>query len=393
MKLLFINVENYHGFSQYIAEELKKLGHEVVIFDKLRSAVGEMSLQSLIPNMNYHVNKGNPLSLANFLKFVRPIVGELDYDLIFLEQALIYWDNDVDIPVVYYHRDIWSECFMKNPDMLLYRFKKHRDSLRYISRRTWGMTRWKLRFLNGVHLPRFKPNRRKDFKGLNFISTRIPFKNYMKMDLVQADYYRHVYRMMETMKKKGIATVHDYEKMEFPEYKEVLERCEAVVTIHGKDAPVTRRAYETAACRGIMVLWLQNDESKRTYEEIGLKHGYNCLMFRKVNQLPQIWKVCNNRKAIAQKGFEWVQNRHTYEVRAKELEKVFEDFLREFHAVKPCPQCGKEMTMSDGYFSDCCRLNRDQILAMDKGLMNRQDKEVAAEEIIVRELQKIKEGK
>ena len=48
---------------------------------------------------------------------------KVDYDCIVIEQNGYSFKNDVDIPVIYYHRDTPTPLFMFDMDILLYRFK------------------------------------------------------------------------------------------------------------------------------------------------------------------------------------------------------------------------------------------------------------------------------
>ena len=407
MKLFWININNYHGFTQYMHDEFLNNGHESILMGNSISLIGEYCIKSGRGTVSYYSNKGNPFSLKAFMGFYGQCVNktdscdcttcidcelfELDFDIVFVEQAKFYYDNDIEVPVCFYHRDLWSEAFMKNPDLLLYRFKNHLDTLGYNSRQTLKMTRWRKQFHNAVKPEVFNKGLEKRFEGLNFIGTRTPFEKYNEIDLVQRDYYQHAYKVQEYLRETGIARIHDYETMDFPVYKKVLEQCAAVITVPGNNAYVSRRIYEAAVCGALNLIYVQNDEAQEIYTEWGLVHGFNCLFFRHPEQIEDIYTLADNKEEIAEEGCQWVLNRHTYEIRAKELEKVLEDFLKQYHETHLCPNCGEELYWDLGMYALCCGKNKMELAAMDKALMSEEEKKIIAEQIIINELQKIKE--
>lgn len=346
LKILFINIDNSYGFSQKMRHCLKRLGHKVELILCLSSIVAYLNAKGnpqLRPTSFYSA-MGNPFSIYELITFKG--FDPEEFDIIFMEQAMFYYEKDVydpymgwnkyrefKTPVIYYHRDLWNECFIRFFDLLLYRFANHRTSLQYVSRAVWGNTPFKLQFLNAVSLKDWDYKKEKEYKGLNYVGTQRPLERYMVGDYVQRDYLIDTYAITEYCRNNDIATIHDYYKMKFAEYHYILERCEALLFIPGRNAYLSRRLYEAAACKCMLFIYVQsefapgipNGFAKQQYEKIlGLTHGLNCVMFDDMKKLKNLWIMYKNKRAkMVQKAYEWVQNRHTYDIRAKSLEKIF----------------------------------------------------------------------
>ena len=99
---------------------------------------------------------------------------------------------------------------------------------------------------------------------------------------------------------------------------------EAVLIIPGNDAYVTRKIYEAAACKALIVLYVQNDEAKKVFDDLGLIDGSNCLMFRNMEELEHIKSFFDKIKieGYTNDAYEWVKNNHTWDHRAKELIEI-----------------------------------------------------------------------
>ena len=341
LRILFVNIANSYAFSQKMCFAFKRLGHTTHLIESLQTIVDYLNSKKNPISINFFSAMGNPFSIKELIKFKG--YKEEDLDLIFIEQGMFYFEKNaycpplgwttltpLTVPVVYYHRDLWNEVFMRFSDLLLYRFANHRTALQYVSRQVWSNTIFKLQFRNAVDLRDWDPNREKEYKGLNFIGTRIPLERYLARDYVQRDYYKDTYDIVEYCREHKIAQVHDYYKMKFPEYHAILERCEALLFIPGKNAYLSRRLYEAAACKCMLFMYVPSEFAKLQYERVlGLTHGLNCVMFENKEQLKNLWIMYKNkRKKIVENAYEWVSKSHTYDLRALELEKVFYQLLK-----------------------------------------------------------------
>lgn len=325
MKFAFLGFGSKNCMSVRLSQEMERLGHEVRYIDTLNYAMHyclrRMRQPDYVPLDTFL--KGFPLTLKElYVEF-----SDIDhFDVVFIEQANLRFKNDLDEDtlVIYYHRDILGTFNVLLPDLLLYRFKELELFLSVNHRQEWYFTPYKARLLNGIHLPEYSSTKKKMFKGLVWIGPYKPLEFYMEKDVLQFDYYERTHEWKELAKREGLLS-HCFDndvKIPFEVYKHVLERSEAVLIVPGRNAYVTRKCYEAAATRTIIVLWVQNERAARVYDEWGLKDGVNCFLFRTKDDLRKIVDVYLNDDALKARvlegAMEWVQN-HTYEVRARQL--------------------------------------------------------------------------
>ena len=273
-------------------------------------------------NPDINVNdcfKGNSQLPVSFYEKVNK--QNIKYDCIVIEQNGYSFKNDVDIPVVYYHRDTPTPLFMFDMDVLLYRFKSMEKEIPKRHPKIWGNGIMKSQWLNGVDMYEFLHNQKKIYKGINWIGWGKPFEYYWKQP-DQVEYYKFARYVAEESEKRKLITRHKA-PVPYLKYKDILQKSEAVLIVPGNGSYVTRKIYEAAASKTIIVLWVQNTDAMKTFERIGLKANENCIMFRSIEQLAQIKEKWNyipkTKEKIVKNAFFWVSNYHTWLNRAREL--------------------------------------------------------------------------
>ncbi len=139
----------------------------------------------------------------------------------------------------------------------------------------------------------------------------------------QKAYYLHVKEIVDYARKKFLVNYHPH-GISYGEAKRILQQSEAVLVIPGNEAYVTRKIYEAAVTKTLIVLYVQNDLAYKTFIELGLRDGRNCLMFRKKDQLKAISYGFNEypKEKIIDTAYEWVRDNHTWANRAKELIEI-----------------------------------------------------------------------
>lgn len=321
LKVVFISAESEIVVAKHMHKQFLKMGHESHYINNLDTLINLLESEGHTESVGVYSSKGNPMSLRRYLTFAGFKIEELD--MVFVEQNFMYFKNDIDTPVIYYHRDLWTECFMREPDMLLYRYANHFTALQYLSRYTWSNTAYKLQFINGVEMSEWKPDRKKRFKGLNYIYPRNTLESYLKRDFVQRDYYLPTYNVVEYLKSRDWVNLHGYHRTTREEYTWILENLEAIVFMPPNNAFLSRILYESAACKTLLVLYVPSDFAQKQYNQIGLVHGDNCLMARNMKQIMNVY-VMGKRKIekIVENAYGWVKRFHTYQSRAKLLEKI-----------------------------------------------------------------------
>jgi hypothetical protein len=342
LNIAFIGFNSPNGMATRLGEDLVKRGHNIYFIDTLTYA------------MNYctrRLNQKEYIPLDAFLKGKLLTLKELgvefpgvDFDVIFIEQANLRFENDYEnkeTVVIYYHRDLPGTFNCVIPDLLLFRFESAKLFLEVYHRYEWYNSIYKTRFLNGIYPPLYNPKAKKKFKDLVWIGLYRPMEYYMNKDVIQHDYYIHTKLIKDWAKEKGIImvfesnskvippnyTYEDCDRIPFPLYKHILERSEGILIIPGRNAYVTRKCYEAAVCRTVIVLWVQNERARKVYEEWGLVDCLNCYLFNSKEDLELISEMIRSedlvdvavREGIKDNAYKWVMENHTYKIRATRL--------------------------------------------------------------------------
>jgi len=254
------------------------------------------------------------------ISFYKELVDKKSkFDCIVVEQNGYSFTNDVDVPVIYYHRDTPTPLFMFDMDILLYRFKAMETQILKDHPEIWGNGIMKAQWLNGVDVYEFLHTKKKEFKGINWIGWGRPFEYYWQYP-DQIEYYKFARFVAEEADKKKLITRHKA-PIPYLKYKDILQRSEAVLIVPGNGSYVTRKIYEAAVSKTLIVLWVQDNDAMAAYKRIGLVPNHNCVMFRSLDQLAQIkgkWDIIpEKKKQIVKNAFYWVSNHHTWFNRAR----------------------------------------------------------------------------
>lgn len=324
LKIIFISAESDVVVAKHMHNQFLKMGHESHYLPNLKTLREILDSEGRKVSVSMYSSMGNQYSLEKFIKFKG--FDHEEIDVIFVEQNFMYFKNDVKSMVIYYHRDLWTECFMRRPDMLLYRYAKHRTASQYNARYTWMNTLFKLQFINGVDMSLFKSNRKKKFKGINYIYPRRTLESYLTQDFVQRDYYQPTYDIIKFA--KDWVHIHGFHKTTIEEYRYILENIETILFAPPNNAFLSRILYESAACKTMLLIYAPTDFAEEQYRKIGLVHKDNCLIVREKEQIMNVYIVGNRkREKIVQNAYDWVKRFHTYELRAKQLQVIFYKLL------------------------------------------------------------------
>jgi len=329
LNIVFLGFNSANGMATRLGEDLVKRGHNIYFVDTLTYAMNictrRIKQKDYVPLEAYL--KGKLLTLKELgVEFPK-----VQFDVIFIEQANLRFENDYDnkeTVVIYYHRDLPGTFNCVTPDLLLFRFESSKLFLEVYHRFEWYNSIYKMRFLNGIYPPLYNSKAKKKFKDLVWIGLYRPMEWYMDKDVIQHDYYLHTKLIKDWAKEKELITTFETgDKIPFPLYKHVLERSEGVLIIPGRNAYVTRKCYEAAVCRTVIVLWVQNEQARKVYEEWGLVDCLNCYLFNSKEDLEAISEMIRSeekedvdiREGIKDNAYRWVMENHTYKVRATRL--------------------------------------------------------------------------
>lgn len=322
-----------HAFSYHFAETCKKLGFNITslspwlegnVVDRIDDKVLDESFIEFMTGMK-------KLPLSRILK---------DYpnsDLIFIENPKFPFFNDVEIPVAYYHRDLKCQMYVPNPTHLLIRFwsfgtahdgrpKGGQPELieLYHPEIWYNENIQKIWYCHAIseeefgELNEFK-NVERTIEGFAYRGSYKSVREMMKYNNVHYQIYAHHLDIMEYVRKHNLAGKFWEVSDGLDGYKRHLFECDATMIIPAWDSWETRRLYEASYCKCVPLLYIQNDNARRVFEEQGYKHGKTCIYFRDKHELDTLNIYDYDLDEIREEGYKMVKERHTYEARVLEL--------------------------------------------------------------------------
>lgn len=328
------NEKNNHAFSYHFKETCKRMGIHVWSLSPYDGSVVRLLREDEYFKDFYIGLERFPLS--RFVNFE-------DIDLIFIENPK--WpfendtglENDLKIPVVYYHRDMHSNVFVRNPDFLAIRFWT--EGFTPDGRPNGGQPEilerdhpeiWynkeikKIWFTMAISEAEF--GELNQFKGINRIRKGWAYygsyksvREMMTFNTVHYQIYRHHLEIIDFVKKKNLATEFREINVSLDAYKKHLFQFEATLIIPAWDSWETRRLYEASYCKCVPLLFIQNENARKVFEMQGYKDGETCITFTKKEDLLHLDLRNYNLNLIRAKGHEMVKQRHTYRARILEL--------------------------------------------------------------------------
>ena len=319
MNILFLGSYYVNSTSRGLGPEMVKQGFEWSGFIDSFGFARKFVQTYFNVSLDEYIEKKKPFPLSFLYKVIPKKVKKLDF--VFVEQNAFKFYNDIDSTVIYYHRDIPTDLFMEDMDVLLYRFKVMARVVSEQYPKIWGNGILKRRFLNAVNMRIFEHDLPKIYEGINWIGWLKPFEWYFKHPN-QEEYYIKVKAIVDYAKKNLLINYHHH-GIQYSEATRILQQSEAVLILPGTEAYVTRKIYEAAVTKTLIVLWVQDDIGQEIYDDLGLVHGKNCIMFRKKEELKELAFLEGiDIAGITLEAYNWVRRYHTWVNRAIELKAI-----------------------------------------------------------------------
>jgi len=325
-----------HAFSYHFKEVCRELGFTVhavspykdgTISKKIDFRFGGASFSDY-----YTGKKRFPLS--------RILRDYPNSDVIIIENPKFPFDNDVNIPVFYYHRDLQSPLYVRNPTHLGVRFwskEKTPDGrpkggqpelLEIYHPEVWYDNEIKkIWFTMAISREEFSElnvgsNIKRDFKGFAYYGSYKSVDEMMPFNNVHYQIYHHHKRIIDYIEKNNLATEFRRVNTSLQEYRQHLYQFDATVIIPAWDSWETRRLYEASFCKCVPLLYIQNENARKVFAAQGYIEGETCITFEDESYLEYLKEFMYNDydfDSIRKKGYELVTHRHTYKARIVEL--------------------------------------------------------------------------
>lgn len=327
--------KNHHSFAYHFKDTCRRMGINITTISPYDgSVVSRLTDEEYFKDF-YCGIKRFPLSR---------LIGTFDdIDLIFVENPKWPFKNDTGfehdpyIPVVYYHRDLHSNIFVRNPDFLALRFwtegftKDGRPNggqpeiLERDNPEIWYNKDIKKIWLTHAmsekefdELNQFKGTPR-DRRGWAYYGSYKSVREMMTYNTVHYIVYHHHLAIIDYVKKLNLAAEFREVNESLDAYKKHLFQFDATLIIPAWDSWETRRLYEASYCRCVPLLYLQNENARKVFEKQGYVHGETCITFTRKEDLVKLELRDYDLELIRRNGYRLVKNHHTYRARILEL--------------------------------------------------------------------------
>lgn len=311
--------------SEGIAESLRIKKKDVVFYDPayLRYVLNEEEYA-------LHYLYKEPISIDWFLRYNAII----HIDLIFIDQNPFFFNNDVDIPVFYYHKYLHRQptvffpdvIFYSNNDMLIYHQKQAFPNYFYYIRKN------KKEILHfAVDEKTYKPTKKK-YNNVIGIGFRRNFDSWIKAGgLSGAPTIYMLEKEVNKFKKL------DFEYFDTPindkKYRELLSKAKAVWFPIPLYQFLTRRLLEAMACKTLCIIKLQDEYHRSVLSKFGFENGIHYISIDKLSKIKQAFDETTNKEEIIENAYKLVLEKHTYKNRTDQILDIYEKHFRDLVAI------------------------------------------------------------
>jgi len=263
-------------------------------------------------------------------------------DFVFIENPKWLFDNDTDTTVVYFHRDMVSKVYCRNPDFLAIRFwsdgaaKDGRPAGGQPERlEIWHPEIWwdneikKIWLIMAIsedefhELNAFKDKKRTK-KNWTYYGSYISVRVMQHYNNTHFQIYKHHVDIINFIDKYNLAKGFRHVNRSLEDYKRHLFEYDATLIIPAWDSWETRRMYEASFCKCVPLLYIQNENARNVFKKQGYIHGKTCITFTKKEELLILDIYEYDLDKIRKNGYELVKNRHTYKARILELFRLID---------------------------------------------------------------------
>jgi hypothetical protein len=301
-----------------------------------------------------------PLDADRYMKYKKhyPLSSvikgyENNLDLLIIEESYLWFENDLTIPVMYYHTEPHMACTVKWPTHILYKNMQANDFLHSLHPWGWHTVKWKATMYPCVHPPFWMPDHPKDVQ-CSFIgapSDMFDRKRDWMWTMMQKDHWE----IVGYINNHNLCTVIDDlgdEPVIHRTYNEYIARSKHMILTSFNGVYMGRRTMECLASKCIPIIWIESDKSEQFHRSLGfIPHPElksNCYFYRKKEELPKLANM-EYDPVMAHNGYELMINNHTFGHRALTIMRLIE---------RTCTQLQVKLPPSNGLYDEFAYKNR-----------------------------------
>jgi len=314
MRIIIIGYLGLNGYTYNLALSFENLGHQVIVIDIRMVA-------KFIPPEDFKtcIYMGKPISLKPIEKLYKP-------NLIFITHTHLNFANDVDTPVWFNMRECSFPPNVLRPDIFSY---GHPETRRlYESWFKWDAfnTRTPIFLPTGV-MPDYFDVVEKDIEEPIYIGHHNdPEFQTLSINMIFDRFAKQwLSDIPEILHKSKIVKVMDIPVLN-EQYKDYMQRAKKMVIYTVPYHILTRRIWEAAICRSMLIIHCFDDFQEDFYRSLGFNET-NCIFFRTIKELDSIDLSYDTQKV--ESAYNLVKNNYTYKHLVKRIIKEFEKYMNE----------------------------------------------------------------
>lgn len=304
-------------FSEGIAKAFRAKGHEVD-FDDPMEFKEEMSIDEF---NSYYIDK-KQFELSFMFDAFKSF-----YDLVFIDECNFRFKNDVDIPVIAYHKYLHRFPEVEHPDLILYPFQ---DMLDYHAKSyPWYFKNIKHRgIMYSAVDPAIYKSDTKNNEGVIGIGYRRSMKSWIKAAGI-AEGITAIQIEKETEEFKDIGFKYYDTPVSDIEYNVLISLAEAFWFPIPYFQYITRRMLQAMLCKTLCIIKLQDAHHEEILNEMGIHKDIHYIGVECIEDIPRkdelkTYPIHN----IIQNAYCLTYEEHTYNSRAEQILNLYHQYLQ-----------------------------------------------------------------
>ncbi len=298
---------------EYLHQSLKQ---NVIHFnvDQCRDMLGPLVSEK---SMKYK----KPVKLSDCLKGFNE--GEnTPIDLLIIEESYLWFENDLKIPVFYYHTELQMPFTVKYPTHILYKCPEMNDFLHSIEPHGWKSILYKTNLFPAAHPPFWSFEVKKDIQ-CSFVGPPTDMFD-RKRDFLWKLFQKDHQEIMQYIINSHLCDViHDLGDEHPPRrYNKTQGRSKHMIITAFNGVWIGRTVMEALAAHTIPIIWIENDDCEFMYRYLHFipfpEKEHNCYFFRKKYELDAL-AIREYDPQMADRGHQMLLKYHTFGHRAMQI--------------------------------------------------------------------------
>jgi len=317
--------KNCH-FSENMFYAFKKKGYNIELLDMVKLGWGTKE------SKDYQDRKKMYL-ISKALEFI-----DFTPELIIFDEPAFFFQNDVDIPVFYYHREYKRPPTIYHPDIVFFWHQGVLNMFKSIN----GFPYWSVQpkemkiIYPGLNPDQFEV-KEKTIHGVSCLGGRETMKGCLEMREHKAQEYL-TQSVQEIIKyiDLGLQWIEsDKGGLTDEKFRELLPTCESLWICFPLGQYISRRILEAMICKVVCIMRLESEEHRDTLKKMGFIANEHYIEIQEISDMVELNKNWNydDYKDMVDKAHDVVINRHTFDKKVDFIVNEYKEFIFNYRKV------------------------------------------------------------